>query len=119
MLGLFGSSPRPDPRDRVEPTIGNVVQGETVSSSSLRMFEIFGNPTTASGAVVTPDSAMRVSAVFSCVSLIAGAISQLPVHVYERTEESRKRADHDYWWLLNEQMSSAWPTAAAWEYLVA
>jgi len=83
------------------------------------MFEIFGNPTTASGAVVTPDSAMRVSAVFSCVSLIAGAISQLPLHVYERTEESRKRADHDYWWLLNEQMSSAWPTAAAWEYLVA
>ncbi len=119
MLGLFGSSPRPDPRDRVEPTIGNVVEGETASSSSLRMFEIFGNPTTASGAVVTPDSAMRVSAVFSCVSLIAGAISQLPLHVYERTEESRKRADHDYWWLLNEQMSSAWPTAAAWEYLVA
>lgn len=119
MLGLFDNSRRPDPRDRIEPTIGNVVEGETVSSSSLRMFEIFGNPTTASGAVVSPATSMRVSAVFGCVTLIAGAIAQLPLPVFERTGEARVRADHDYWWLLNEQFSAAWPAGAAWEFLVA
>lgn len=119
MLGLFDNSRRPDPRDRIEPTIGNVVEGETVSSSSLRMFEIFGNPTTASGAVVSPATSMRVSAVFGCVTLIAGAIAQLPLPVFERTGEARIRADHDYWWLLNEQFSAAWPAGAAWEFLVA
>lgn len=119
MLGLFEKSRRPDPRDRIEPTIGNVVEGETVSSSSLRMFEIFGNPTTASGAVVSPATSMRVSAVFGCVTLIAGAIAQLPLPVFERTGEARVRADHDYWWLLNEQFSAAWPAGAAWEFLVA
>jgi len=119
MLGLFDNSRRPDPRDRIEPTIGNVVEEETVSSSSLRMFEIFGNPTTASGAVVSPATSMRVSAVFGCVTLIAGAIAQLPLPVFERTGEARVRADHDYWWLLNEQFSAAWPAGAAWEFLVA
>jgi len=119
MLGLFDNSRRPDLRDRIEPTIGNVAEGETVSSSSLRMFEIFGNPTTASGAVVSPATSMRVSAVFGCVTLIAGAIAQLPLPVFERTGEARVRADHDYWWLLNEQFSAAWPAGAAWEFLVA
>ena len=119
MFGLFKTTQRPAPRDRIEPTIGNVVEGETVSSSSLRMFEIFGNPTTASGAVVSPATSMRVSAVFGCVTLIAGAIAQLPLPVFERTGEARVRADHDYWWLLNEQFSAAWPAGAAWEFLIA
>lgn len=118
MLGLF-EKPARDYRDRIEPVIGNLAEGETISSSDIRMFEIFGSGQTASGAVVTPTTAMKVSAVFACVNLIAGAIAQLPLHVYERLEDSRRRADHDYWWLLNEQFSQAWPAAAGWEYLVA
>lgn len=119
MFGLFKTNQRPAPRDRIEPTIGNVVEGETASSSSLRMYEIFGNPATSSGAVVSPATSMRVSAVFACVSLIAGAISQLSLPVFERDGEARIRAEHDYWWLLNEQFSPAWTAGTAWEFLAA
>lgn len=106
-------------RERIEPTFGNLAGGETLSSSDLRIFEIFGDPATASGAVVNPKTAMRVSAVYACVSLIAGSIAQLPLPVYERLEESRKRADHDYRWILNEQFGPTWAAAAGWEFLVA
>ncbi|AUJ13413.1 phage portal protein [Xanthomonas oryzae pv. oryzicola] len=118
MFALF-DPPRRALRERIEPTIGNLIDGEMIASSDMRMFELFGAGQTASGAVVTPTTAMRVSAVFACVNLIAGAIAQLPLHIYERVDDSRRRADHDYWWLLNEQFSQAWPAAAAWEYLVA
>lgn len=113
---LFGRS---QPAPRTEPTIGNLVDGETVvSSDSIKMFEIFGDPRTASGAVVNDATAMRVSAVYACVSLIAGSIAQLPLPVYERDGETRKRVDHDYWWILNEQFAPCWPATAAWEFLV-
>jgi len=107
------------PRDRVEPTISNVVDGETVASSDIRMFEIFGDPRTASGAVVNPTTAMRVSAVSSCVTLIAGSVAQLPLPVYERVGDVPRKIAHPYRWILNEQFSSAWPAAAGWEYLTA
>jgi len=118
MFGLFEKNRRADARDRIEPTISNLVDGEVIQSSDMRMFEVFGNPTTASGAVVSPESAMRVSAVFAAVSLLAGAIAQLPLPVFERVDGQRTRAEHDYWWLLNEQFSSGWSSATGWEFIV-
>lgn len=104
---------------RIEPVISNITDGETVSSSDIRMFEVFGNPATSSGAVVTSQTAMRVSAVYACVSLICGAIAQLSRPIYERQEDGREKVEHDYWWTLNEQFSPMWPAAAGWEYLIA
>lgn len=89
------------------------------SSDSIRMFEIFGDPVTSAGTVVNSQTAMRVSAVYACVALIAGAIAQLPLPIYRREGEVRERVDHDYWWLLNEQFNPIWSAAAGWEYVVA
>jgi HK97 family phage portal protein len=91
--------------------------------------------TTASGVDVTPEIAMRVSAVYGCVALIAGAISTLPLPVYERVDESdgsesRRQARHEYWWMLNEQAyqqnsdaasihPGTFSSAVAFEYFVA
>ncbi|MGJ8619603.1 MAG: phage portal protein [Methylophilaceae bacterium] len=56
------------------------------------------------GQAVNEETAMRVSAVYGCVSLISGVISSLPMTVYERTSSGRLAVpNHDYWWLLNEQ----------------
>lgn len=107
------------PVERVEPTVSNLVEGETaLSSDSIKMFEIFGDPRTAAGAVVNATTSMRVSAVYACVSLIAGSIAQLPLPVYERGQDGRTRVDHPYWWILNEEFGSCWPATAAWEFLV-
>lgn len=73
---------------------------------------------TSSGAVVTPETALRVTAVYGCVALIAGAISTLPFPIYERTQNTRKKADHDYWWMLNEQANDDMTAATAFEYLI-
>ncbi|GCL61503.1 phage portal protein [Pseudaquabacterium pictum] len=73
---------------------------------------------TASGVAVTPDTAMRVATVYACVSLLAGTISTLPFAVFERDGDTRKRAQHDYWWMLNEQAHDKATSASAWEALI-
>lgn len=71
------------------------------------------------GVAVNERTIMQVSAVYACVNLIGGAIASMPLPIYKRTKEGRERADHDMWWLLNEQ---PWPTmtsAVFWETLTA
>jgi phage portal protein BeeE len=45
----------------------------------------YGTPTF-SGEQVTPDSALRLSAVWSCVNLLASTVSELPVDAYRKGE---------------------------------
>lgn len=76
-----------------------------------------GTPGSA-GVVVNERTAMCVSAVYACVRLIAGAIGSLPLPVYQRTNTGRERADHDLWWLLNEQPTPLMSATAFWEYII-
>lgn len=66
---------------------------------------------TASGMVVTPDSAMRTAAVFASVRLISGAVSNMPLHVKERIDDrTRKdRTDHPLWPVLTRK-PNGWQT---------
>lgn len=50
----------------------------------------------ASGAAVTPDSALRVAAVYACVRVLAQAVAQVPLHVYRRTANggAERATDH-------------------------
>lgn len=108
-------------RDGGAERAGVVALGEN-STSSLTLSElsamIGASSISASGASVTAESAMKVSAVYGCVSLIAGAIATLPLGVFERTKEGRDKADHPYWWLFNEQASETWTSSAAIEYII-
>jgi HK97 family phage portal protein len=80
---------------------------------------IGGGAISNAGPVVNETTAMKVSAVYACVALIAGAISTLPMPVYQRTATGRERVEHPYWWLLNEQPESDVSAAVFWEYMVA
>jgi len=46
---------------------------------------------TASGAVVTEESAMRVAAAWRCVNIIAGAIATLPIDIIRRESETVRK----------------------------
>jgi HK97 family phage portal protein len=71
------------------------------------------------GPAVNETTAMRVSAVYACVSLIAGAIATLPLQVFQRTADGRgELVEHDYWWLLNERPNDAMSAAVFWECMV-
>lgn len=85
------------------------------------MFEVFtGQPPIANLPVVTPNSALTVSAIWACVSLIAGAISTLPMHLYDRKSDGERtmREDDPLWWVLNEEFCPRWVASAGWEWLV-
>ena len=72
---------------------------------------------TAAGENVTAGAAAKVSAVYACVSLIAGAIASLPLGFYERSNGERGKADHPYWWYFNESASEGWTSFDAVQYL--
>lgn len=71
---------------------------------------------TAAGMPVTEETVMRITAVYACVSLIGGSIASMPLHIYERTPDGRKKVDHDLWWLFNEQPNDRITAATFWEY---
>lgn len=69
------------------------------------------------GPAVTERTAMSISAVYACVGLIGGALSSLPLTIYRRAEGANERADHEVWWLFNEQPCAAMSAAVMWEFL--
>ena len=63
--------------------------------------------------------ALSVSAVYGCVTLIAGAISALPMHIYRQDAAGDRARDMSaaLWWVLNEEFSPRWTAAAGWSFL--
>jgi HK97 family phage portal protein len=49
--------------------------------------DAYPGPETSSGVRITPDTALRSAAVFSCVRLLADVVSELPVHVYSDVDQ--------------------------------
>lgn len=86
---------------------------------SAELYELLAGAPSAAGVAVTEASSLRVTAVYACVRLIAGAIASLPLATYRRTPDGRERVRTDLWWLLNEQPCPAVSAAVFWEYLVA
>ena len=84
-------------------------QNSTAGSS----YSFFMGGSTA-GKSVTERSAMQMTAVYSCVRILAEAVAGLPLHLYRYTEEGgkEKATDHPLYLLLhdepNPEMSSFW-----------
>ncbi len=74
--------------------------------------EWFGGRATSSGMRVTPDSAMRVSAVFACIKVLAESIASLPLMLYRRlpNEGKAKAADTPLYSVLHGR-PNRWQTS--------
>ena len=102
-------------------TVQNADQAPTRGWEYLQ--ELGQSFATASGKIVTPETAMKASVVFACTRILSEAMAGLPIHIYKRTEnDSRelapKSAANGLWWLLNESPSPLL-TAASWrEWMV-
>lgn len=92
---------------------------ESVSPQHPRdpvLAQMFGDPSQVS---VTPDSAMRVTAVYACVSLISETLAALPLHVYRKSktaegaESTAKFTDHPLYSVLHD-MPVAGMTSFEW-----
>ena len=64
----------------------------------------------ASGAVVTPESALTNTAVFRCVSLLSYAMAMLPLHLYRAGDAREKATDHPLFRVLHRK-PNGWQTA--------
>lgn len=91
------------------PEVRNISYGQDI-------YEAFGVNTAASGVQVNHLSALRVAAVYACVSKISGALSTLPLHIYKTDGDINERLPRDQlWYLLNEQPSQHYTAISHWE----
>ena len=94
------------------------IKNITYTSSDSRIIELLGGRKSAAGYSITEETAMRVSAVYACVRLLAGAVATLPLNIYERSTDGRKEIDTPLWYLLNESPSNRWTAASMWEWII-
>jgi len=107
------------PPARIEPVLAENETSPPVSTSEITpgtpawewLTGAFGG-----GRAISERQALSISAVYACVALIGGAVASLPLHIYRRVDDGRERVTNDLWWMLNEQMSAAWPAAVGWEF---
>lgn len=89
---------------------------EAVLGSAL--YEMLTGGAMGAGRAVNERTAMQSSAVYACVSLLAGLAACTPWGTFERRSDDDKAAiKHDYWWLFNEQPNEAHSAPVFWEWL--
>lgn len=100
-----------------KPLNGSVEQKSalpsTLSTPEAWLIEAFGATPVASGAFVTPRTAMGCAAVRCAVQAISEGIGQLPVHVYARSDQSGKERapDHPAYRLLHDEANDWTPAS--------
>ena len=82
------------------------------------LFGGYGIPTTA-GMVVNEQTAMRISVVYRCVSLIAGTIASLPCEIYRyKGGKSELAEDHPAYWLLHDEPNPLMTANTFWKNFI-
>lgn len=95
-------------------SLWSTVRGWFTRSQPLRdpvLEEFFGGARNMYGVPVTPETAMRLAAVFACVRILAESIASMPLHLYRRVGEDKERAvDHPLYRVLHRR-PNAYQTA--------
>ncbi|MFP7572293.1 phage portal protein [Marivita sp. S2033] len=106
---LFAGKPPAgaSPRAAVQDAGG----GLTITTASELDAALRAGALSASGASVTPDSAMRVAAVYACVRIISGAVATLPLHIKRRVDaRTREDASDAPIWRVLRRRPNRWQT---------
>jgi len=70
------------------------------------------------GVAVSPESAMKLSAVYACVTLLADVVGYLPLILYRRLEdEGKERATDRRLYTQLRRRPNVWQTASEWKKL--
>jgi HK97 family phage portal protein len=93
-MGLFSKKRKAEPQN---------MAGASLSNEDAILDLLFGRLSTASGADVTPLTAMGVSTVYACVNRISKTVASLPLKLYRRTDGGKEPAsDHPLYTLLHD-----------------
>lgn len=85
--------------------------GLLISTSQQLEEALRSGSLTASGAAVTPNSAMRVATVYACVRIISGAVATLPLDIKRRVDSRTREdaSDHSLWTVIRRK-PNRWQT---------
>ncbi|MBM2769915.1 phage portal protein [Burkholderia anthina] len=84
--------------------------GQTQMGSGGWVSALLGSARSESGQVVTPASALSLTVLQNCVTLLSESIAQLPIELYERSGDDRKpAADHPLYSILKYE-PNPWQT---------
>lgn len=99
--------------------MARIVRPRAESNNALErlILDTYGGVSTASGVNITPDSAMRIGAVYSCVLVLSQSVAQLPLHLYRREGRDRVRVDEDPLSPLVGWQPNSWMTGYDWKQL--
>lgn len=106
---LFGqaSASAAPPRAAYQDKGGGVV----ISTPQQLEEAMRSGATTAAGIAVTPDTAMRVAAVYACVRIRAGVVANMPLHIKRRVDDrTREDASDDPLWKIFRRRPNRWQT---------
>ena len=83
---------------------GWLKRSKTVSAQDPALIEFFGGERNSYGVVVTPESAMRVAAVYACVRVLAEAVASVPLFLYRRNGDDKVKAiDHPLYRVMHDR----------------
>ncbi|OBX35656.1 phage portal protein [Halomonas elongata] len=90
--------------------------GVPLDLTSDTFWQAWASSTNAAGQKVNENTVMSLSAAWACTRLIAESVSTLPLHLYERTPDGRRRAvDHPLYGILNRSPNADSTPATFWE----
>jgi len=96
-------------------------QSTLISLTDGSFFARFFGTASASGAVVSTDSALRVATVWRCINLIAGAIATLPINVYQDNADGSGRviaSNHPLQFLLHSEPNNEQTAVEFFEFIL-
>lgn len=89
---------------------GSMENPQVSLSDNDAIEEMFG----LGGAHVTPETGMRLSAVYSCIYVLSSSLAQLPLHVLRRDgKKTTKATDHPLFYLLHDE-PNPWYSSYDW-----
>ena len=71
-----------------------------------------GGGSTSTGISVNSDTAMRLMTVHNCVKVLSQSIAQLPLHLMEKSENLKNKADGHYLYPILHDQPNSWMTAS-------
>jgi len=103
----FSKAPAPQPRNSYQDSGGGVL----ITTSDQLAEALKTGSLSASGASVTPNSAMRVATVYACVRIISGAVATLPLDIKRRKDAKTREdaSDHSLWTVIRRK-PNRWQT---------
>jgi HK97 family phage portal protein len=94
-------------------------QRTSLANGDPWLVQLLGRGTqTSAGVWVTPESALRVTAVLSAVQVIAQSVAQLPLVLYRRTAAGKSRAPENPLYSTLHDAPNRWQTSFEWREMM-